>query len=367
MNVRPDLVEYVAHVVSRLRLHNDNVHVTMAYVDRFCARVKVQGARLLLAALASLMVAAKFTETLDEEGHDLIPCFSHILAALGNPAGITKRHLAVYECRILDVLGWQLFTATPSSFARAYQAAGIFCQGDSVGPLLGIPPTHDEQQRVCQYTEFFCELATLRGLSCTHGISIAAAAAIAAARTIVGIHPAWSDVLALRLGHKTDTRVDECASAILHLYRTEHAASAEDDIFGEQHLFGGNRGGSDDSADEAAPVRAPSSHNEEGLPAQAAVRPVSCAFTRAASVIKDMPHVRVEGCESVDASSPTPTSCDLTEGSSQSYKSTHPRGDSDVASHRWPPVRRKRRREEDTDEATSVQCSNVVVYYDTCT
>ena len=330
----------------------------MAYVDRFRARVQVQGARLLLAALASLMVAAKFTETLDEEGHFLVPSFSHILAALGNPTGITRRHLAVYERRILDVLGWQLFTATPSSFACAYQAVGIFCRDDSVGPFLGIPPTHDEQRRVCQYTEFFCELATLRGLSCTHGISVAAAASIAAARTTVGIHPAWSEQLALRLGHNTDTRVDECASAILHLYRTEFAPSAEEDICGEQHFFGGNRGGSDDSADEAALVRAPSSVDEGSLPAQAAARPVPSASGRTASVIKEMPHVRVAECESVDASSPIPTSCNLTEGIagiSQVCKCTtsytHSIGDSDLVSHRLLPARSKRRREEDTSQA----------------
>ena len=62
--VRRELVDYVAHTAERLQLDNDTVHMAIAYVDRVRARVYVQnGPRLILTAVACLIVAAKFLET----------------------------------------------------------------------------------------------------------------------------------------------------------------------------------------------------------------------------------------------------------------------------------------------------------------
>ena len=237
LDVRRDLVEYVAQVAGRLQLRNETVHLAMVYVDRFRSRVHVQGARLLLSGVAALVVAAKFLDNSFEGKCDgLIPfkC-SHVLAALGNPAGITTRVLVAYERRVLDALHWQLLTVTPSSFVCAYHVKGIFTVDDTAGCLCTTSPTPEDQRQVWHYTKYFCELVTLHGLSCTFGISVSAAASVAAARTIVGIHPPWPESLAHRLGH-AHTQVEGCASAIVDLYRTEHAPQALDAASGEGHF-----------------------------------------------------------------------------------------------------------------------------------
>ncbi len=237
LEVRRDLVEYVAQVAERLQLHNETVHLAMAYVDRFRSRVHVQGARLLLSGVAALVVAAKFLNTsCDGTCNELIPFkFSHVLAALGNPAGITTRVLVAYERRVLDVLHWQLLTVTPSSFACAYHAKGIFTVDDTAGLLRTTLPTPEDQRQVWQYAKYFCEMVTLHGLSCTFGISVSAAASVAAARTVVGIHPPWPEILAHRLGH-AHTQVEGCASAIIDLHRNEDAPQALDATSGEGHF-----------------------------------------------------------------------------------------------------------------------------------
>ena len=306
LDARQGLVELLAQVAGHMKLHNDTVHLSMAYIDRFRARVQVQGTRLKLAALAALAVAAKFADIpKDEEGYCLDPSFSHILVVLGNPRGITTRHLAAYERRLLEVLRWQLLAATPSSFACAYRARGIFCEDDTAGPLLDTPPTCEDQENAWQYTKFFCDLATLHGLSCTHGTSVAAAAAVAAARNVVGIQPAWPEQLAHRLGHTQGAQVDVCARAILRLYHAEHAppstSAPEAASTGEQQTLGSGCARVD-SDEDASTSDAPICDNED-LPAQAVMRPVRIASGE--DVVSFSVHAQVNNGDSVAASSPT--------------------------------------------------------------
>lgn len=220
LKVRPQLVETVAQVAGLLGLSNDVVHLALTYLDRFNAKMPLAGARLR-AALACLVVAAKFWEvSQDDHGQGTLPSYSHVLAAVGNPVGITNKHLIAWERRVLEVLDWQLMAATTSCFVHAYCAKGIFCPEDTAGPKRrGL--TRDEQSRVCDLVTFLCELATLRGITCAHGASASAAAAVCAARIINGIHPHWPPLLAQRLG-KTRAHIDACTQTLLHLFRTQY-------------------------------------------------------------------------------------------------------------------------------------------------
>ena len=227
LRVRPQLVDTVAQIAGLLGLSNDVVHLALAYLDRLHARTPRAGARLL-AALACLVVAAKFSEvSQDDEGQGTLPSYHHVLAALGNPVGITTRHLVAWERRVLEVLEWRLSSATTSCFAHAYRAKGVFCADDTAGPERDGPPTPDEQARVCDHITFFCELATLQGITCAHGASVSAAAAVCAARVINDIHPSWPPSLARRLG-KTYAHIDACTRTFLHLFRTQYADRAMD-------------------------------------------------------------------------------------------------------------------------------------------
>ena len=230
LKVRPQLVETVAQVAGLLGLSNDVVHLALTYLDRFNAKMPLAGARLR-AALACLVVAAKFWEvSQDDHGQGTLPSYSHVLAAVGNPVGITNKHLIAWERRVLEVLDWQLMAATTSCFVHAYCAKGIFCPEDTAGPKRrGL--TRDEQSRVCDLVTFLCELATLRGITCAHGASASAAAAVCAARIINGIHPHWPPLLAQRLG-KTRAQIDACTQTLLDLFPEgprERASASSDE------------------------------------------------------------------------------------------------------------------------------------------
>ena len=73
LRVRPQLVDAVAEVAGLLGLSNDVVHLALAYLDRLNARTPRAGARLL-AALACMVVAAKFSEvSRDGDGLGTVP------------------------------------------------------------------------------------------------------------------------------------------------------------------------------------------------------------------------------------------------------------------------------------------------------
>jgi len=221
LRVRPQLADIIVQVAGLLDLGNDVVHLALAYLDRLNARTPRAGARLL-AALACMVVAAKFSEvSRDGDGLGTVPSYYHVLAALDNPVGITTKHLVAWERRVLEVLDWRLSSATTSCFVDAYRAKGIFCVDDTSGPELDGPPTPDEQASVCKHITFFCEIATLQGITYAHGASVSAAAAVRAARVINGIHPSWPPALARRLG-KTHAHIDACTRTFVHLYRTQY-------------------------------------------------------------------------------------------------------------------------------------------------
>ena len=218
-------MDTVAQVAGRLGLSNDVVHLALAYLDRLNASTPRPR---LLAALACMMVAAKLSEvSQDDEGQGTLPSYHHVLAALGNPVGISTKHLVAWERRVLEVLDWRLTSATTSCFVDAYRAKGIFCADDAAGPERDGPPSPDEQARVCDHITFFCELATLQGITCAHGASVSAAAAVCASRVINGICPPWPPALAQRLG-KTHACIDACTQTFLHLFRTQYPDMAMD-------------------------------------------------------------------------------------------------------------------------------------------
>ena len=81
-------MEYVAEVAGFLGLRDDTVHYAMAYADRLRERVQAEGSQMLLAAVACLVVAAKFVEKgLDDDGFCMTPSYSGVVQALGSPPG----------------------------------------------------------------------------------------------------------------------------------------------------------------------------------------------------------------------------------------------------------------------------------------
>ena len=91
-------MEYVAEVAGFLGLHDDTVHYAMAYADRFRERVQAEGSQMLLAAVACLVVAAKFVEKgLDDDGFCMTPSYSGVVQALVSPPGLLLLAVACFS------------------------------------------------------------------------------------------------------------------------------------------------------------------------------------------------------------------------------------------------------------------------------
>lgn len=223
LEVRTELVKFVAHIADRLEIANDTVQQCMAYLDRIGSHIhQSHGLKsLVVSAAACLLLATKFMDTAQgENGHSNVPSLSHLLAAMGSHPGITKKIMAAYETKILGLLGWRLLAATPFAFAHAYHAKGLFCQVDKT--LYETSPSALDEQRVYNHVRFFCELGTLHGMSCTLGVSVCAASAVAAARTASGIEPAWPQELALRLGHPL-SKIKVCQETMLNEWHNHYS------------------------------------------------------------------------------------------------------------------------------------------------
>ena len=222
------IVDYVSGLAGRLGLMDETVHTGMELFDRFWKRVRACRTDLVLAAVVSLVVAAKFSELTQDEQGLYTPSYSHVLAAMDNPKGLTVRILAAMEIRVLRVLDWRLSTATPLSFLAAYLAKGghgILC-ASTTGLLPESRVRHDQAKQVWRFAEFFCNLATQRGFSCIFGASASAAAAIVAARTVANVHPASPKGLAQCLEVETHARIAPCLEVMIRHYRAEYPEHA---------------------------------------------------------------------------------------------------------------------------------------------
>ena len=246
LQVRKELVDYIAQTADRLKLENDTVrlaagrrslalcarvasvaaahlmhaqvHLAAALMDRVRAAVFVQnGPRLLLTGIACLIISTKFTETSQEpEGYCLIPSNTHFLAAMNAPPAVTARILTTYERCILHILSWRIRSATPANFADAFRALGLFLSTDTTP--AAVPPSPTEQEHVWKLVRFFCDLATLRGYGHTFGVAVSAAASIAAARLAGGVHPAYPEELATRFGLSL-LEITPCLTETITRYR----------------------------------------------------------------------------------------------------------------------------------------------------
>jgi len=215
-HVRRQLVDFIAELAADLQLfEHDVVHVALAYIDGFRDRVPVHDHHLLIAATACLIVASKFMDTLQEDGQPVTPSFAKVLAVLGNPEGITVKMLAATERSVLAALDWRLCVATPLLFAEAFRAKGLFSPDDRA-LAIDQPLTLCDQGRVWGLTQFFCNVAAEKAMTHRHGVAISAAAAIAAARSVV-VETPWPAALARRFQHSL-LEIQACMHEILAVH-----------------------------------------------------------------------------------------------------------------------------------------------------
>lgn len=206
---RKTIVDWIAQLAYEFDFDCLTVHMAVDYLDRVTSSRDFRSGMLPLVAASCLLVAAKY-----EEGAEKIPSLSELLAAMGTPQSLTRRHLAACELEVLWLLGWTLRCATRLHFFRAFRALGLSSSQDV---LEHSPPTRQEHDYMADLAKFFCDLAAQHPEFASYDHELAAAAAIAAARNATGIRPVWPKELSVRFGFSGND-VASCCGDLLGKY-----------------------------------------------------------------------------------------------------------------------------------------------------
>jgi len=140
---------------------------------------------------------------------------------MGTPASFSRRNLAACELEVLRLLGWSLRCATRLHFLQVFHALGLSSPQDE---LAGRPPTLQEQEYIVALAGFLCNVAAQHPGIAHYEPELAAAASVAAARSLAGVRPVWSDQLFGRVGH-SEHDIAPCCQALLDEY---HALTYSD-------------------------------------------------------------------------------------------------------------------------------------------
>jgi hypothetical protein len=219
LELRRAVVQWIARLAHDFDFRLLTVHMAVEYYDRLKTRRTFRFAMLPIVAASCLLVAAK-----SEEDPEKIPSLSELLIVMGTPASFSRRSLAACELEVLQLLGWSLRCATRLHFLHAFHALGLSSPQDE---LAGRPPTLQEQEYVVALAGFFCDVAVQHPEIAPHEPELAAAASVAAARSLAGVRPVWPDQLSGRFGH-SDHDIAPCCRALLDEYHATYSDRSGD-------------------------------------------------------------------------------------------------------------------------------------------
>ena len=202
-------------MVAKLHLSPTTLHTSVNYLDRILATAAVPQARVLEVAAACLLIAGKFEEMnsttpfisdvvraadcvaaarLDRTGSAAASgptCWSSVETGTLSPEALSRA-----EMLVLQHLKWRMRVASRLHFLSLYRDLGLTLPSDAIDARALIPA---DKTFVGTYAKFFCDLAVQDPALIHHPNSVAAAAAVAAARDVAGVTPVWPAALAGQL------------------------------------------------------------------------------------------------------------------------------------------------------------------------
>lgn len=182
---RRAIVQFIYGLGETFSLSEDTVFTAVAYFDRFSDSVDIPLPGLNLAAMACMLLAAKW-----EEREEDAPLLSHLTRVCGERYSV--RELQLMEMVILDFMGWSLTTVVPTSYLP-YYARSSMAPTDAV--RFVVPSLQALEALVADRALYILSYAFLDFTMLRFPPSVLAASAVITARSILGITPSWAPSL----------------------------------------------------------------------------------------------------------------------------------------------------------------------------
>ncbi|KAF0290549.1 Cyclin-J [Amphibalanus amphitrite] len=223
---RRRLVDMLRLVGERLQLGNTSVHLAVRLLDLFMDNHRVEVAHLSLVALGCLLLATKF------EDRDLnVPHVPELHRLV--PHCYPLRDYRAVEAILLEFFSWNLSLVTVAHFVE-FLATRVLGRGDLVrgAELVGTasaltpppdhpstgppPPTSGAQalrNALLERLQYFMDLALQDEQFMLHRPSVVACACVLAARSRLGVWPAWPAELSRLTGY-SDASLLSCLHSL---------------------------------------------------------------------------------------------------------------------------------------------------------
>lgn len=225
MSVRGGVSETMATIALGMDIKWQTVATGLAWVDMYRLKtVHTRRMKIHLVAIAALSLATKYWTPFAIDLEELAEAWCrHVGKVYPDSAEVefypessevvvfTKKQVSMAEFCLMRELEWLTGAATSDRFLDAFIARGLQGAGDTIG---GVAVSPEQWLGVCAMAQQFVEHCGLHGQTCFYGESIAAVACIAAARSIAGIEPCWSEELEARTGVHAAADVELCVRDI---------------------------------------------------------------------------------------------------------------------------------------------------------
>lgn len=197
--MRAILIDWLVEVQTKYRLHKETLFLTVQLLDRYLSMSVVSRQKLQLVGVVAMFVAAKFEEIHPPEVHDFVYITDN---------AYTKEQVLHMECRMLDVLGFEIAKPTACHFLDKLQRAN------------GSDGIHAE------LAQYLTELALIDLPMIRYSPSHLAAAAVMLSNELMKRQAAWPPEMVHEARH-TDVALRGCANELLALYRAAATSSLQ--------------------------------------------------------------------------------------------------------------------------------------------
>jgi hypothetical protein len=142
---------------------------------------------------------------------DVVRAADSVAAGRSEPTGtLLAAALSRAEMLVLLHLKWRMRVATRLHFLELYRDLGLVLPSDTIDSRA---PSPADCTFIGTYAKFFCDLAVQDPALIHHPNSVAAAAAVAAARDVAGVTPVWPAALAETLCDRHPSSRDDALAA----------------------------------------------------------------------------------------------------------------------------------------------------------
>ncbi|CAL1385918.1 unnamed protein product [Linum trigynum] len=198
--MRSILVDWLIDVHQKFDLSRETLYLTINIIDRFLSVQTVQRKELQLVGISATLMASKYEEIWPPEVNELVN--------ISDRAYCGQQILAM-EKTILAHLEWTLTVPTQFVFLTRFAKAGAAVFAAATTPVLDVKVEH--------MANYLSELG-LMDYECSVMFppSMAAAAAVYVARTVMNRAPGWTDVLEFHTGY-SEKEVRDCGRVLVEL------------------------------------------------------------------------------------------------------------------------------------------------------